>query len=101
MMIMSNKHIGDSWETVRQQLYTPTEIAESDLRVAIISELVKARQEKGLSQKELEVLSGVRQPIIARLEKGTTNPRLDTILKLLAPLGKTLVLADIKEDICK
>ena len=95
MMIMSNKHIGDSWETVRQQLYTPTEIAES----AIISELVKARQEKGLSQKELEVLSGVRQPIIARLEKGTTNPRLDTILKLLAPLGKTLVLADIKQDV--
>ena len=36
-MIMSNKHIGDSWETVRQQLYTPTEIAESDLRVAIKS----------------------------------------------------------------
>ena len=45
------------------------------------------------------MLSGVRQPIIARLEKGTTNPRLDTILKLLAPLGKTLVLADIKQDV--
>ena len=101
MKIMNNKHIGDSWETVRQQLFTPAEIAESDLRVAIISELIKARKEKGLSQKDLEILSGVKQPIIARLEKGTTNPRLDTILKLLAPLGKTLVLEDIKEDICK
>lgn len=93
---MNNKHIGESWENIRQQLFTPTEIAVSDLKVAIISEIVKARQEKGLSQKDLEVLSGVKQPIIARLEKGTTNPRIDTILKLLAPLGKTLVLADIQ-----
>lgn len=93
---MSNKHIGESWENAREQLFTPAEIAESDLKVAIINEIIKARQEKGLSQKDLEVLSGVKQPIIARLEKGTTNPRIDTILKLLAPLGKTLVLSDIQ-----
>lgn len=93
---MSNKHIGESWENARKQLFTPAEIAESDLKVAIMSEIIKARQEKGLSQKDLEVLSGVKQPIIARLEKGTTNPRIDTILKLLAPLGKTLILADIQ-----
>ena len=34
-------------------LLTPEEIAESNLRVALISELIKARQEKGLSQKQL------------------------------------------------
>jgi predicted transcriptional regulator len=41
------------------------------------------------SQKKLEELSGVSQPVIARMERGN-NPQLDTVLKVLAPLGKTL-----------
>ena len=76
-------------------LLTPEEIAESDLRVALIGELIKARQEKGLSQKKLEELSGVKQPVIARMEKGQTSPQLDTILKVLAPLGKTLAIVPL------
>ena len=80
---------------------TDEEIAESNLRVALIGELIKARQEKGLSQKKLEELSGVKQPIIARLEKGITSPQLDTILKVLAPLGKTLAVVPIsKQAVC-
>lgn len=78
-------------------LLTPEEIAESDLRVALIGELIKARQEKGLSQKQLEELSGVKQPIIARMEKGSTSPQLSTILKVLAPLGKTLAIVPLEE----
>ena len=76
-------------------LLTPEEVAESNLRVALIGELIKARQEMGLSQKKLEELSGVKQPIIARMEKGVTNPQLDTILKLLVPLGKTLAVVPL------
>lgn len=93
---MNNYAIGDSWEDVRKELFTSEEIAESDLRVAIIGELVKARQEKGISQKKLEELSGVKQPIIARMEKGNTNPQLNTILKVLAPLGKTLAIVPLE-----
>ncbi len=94
---MKNDAIGKSWADVRGELFTPEEIVESDLRVALIGELIKARQEKGLSQKQLEELSGVKQPIIARMEKGTTNPQIDTILKVLAPLGKTLAVVPLKE----
>ena len=79
-------------------LLTPEEVAESNLRVALIGELVKARQEKGISQKKLEELSGVKQPIIARMEKGITSPQLDTILKVLAPLGKTLAVVPIDNN---
>ncbi len=43
------------------------EIVESELRASIIGELIKARQEKGISQKKLEELSGVKQPVIARM----------------------------------
>ena len=86
---MSNPAIGRSWEDARAELYTPEEIAESNLRVALIGELIKARQEQGISQKRLEELSGVKQPVIARMEAGVTSPQIDTILKVLAPLGKT------------
>lgn len=77
-------------------LLTSEEIAESNLRVALIGELIKARQEKGISQKKLEELSGVKQPVIARMERGATSPQLDTILKVLAPLGKTLAIVPLE-----
>ncbi len=95
---MNNSAIGRSWKDVRSEIFTPEEIAESDLRVAIIGELVKARQEQGISQKQLEILSGVKQPVIARMEKGYTSPQLDTILKVLAPLGKTLAIVPLKSE---
>lgn len=84
------------WEDVQRELFTSEEIAASNLRVAIIGELIKARQEKGLSQRKLEELSGVKQPIINRMEMGKTSPQLDTVLKVLAPLGKTLSVVDLK-----
>lgn len=93
---MNNSAIGPSWDEIRNQLYTPEEIAASDLRVGIICELIDARQEKGISQKKLEKLSGVKQPVIARMELGDSNPRLETVLKVLAALGKTLVIAPLK-----
>lgn len=88
--------VGRTWTDVRKELLTPEEIAESDLRVALIGELIKARKERGLSQRELEALSGVKQPVIARMENGSTVPNLNTILKVLAPLGKTLYIGDLK-----
>lgn len=91
----NNTALGD-WDELEKELFTPEEIAASDLRVAIILELINARQEKGISQKELERMTGVRQPVIARMERGYTSPQLDTILKLLAPLGKTLAVVPLE-----
>lgn len=88
--------IGSSLDDIRAELFTPKEIVKSDLRVAIIGEIIKARQEKGISQKKLEELSGVKQPIISRMEKGTTIPQIDTILKVLLPLGKTLAVVPLE-----
>lgn len=68
-----------------------------NLKNEIINELIDIRVKKGITQKQLELMSGVKQPIIARLEKGQTNPQLDTILKLLVPLGKKLIIVDDKK----
>ena len=90
--MQNNSAIGESWEEVRSRIFTPEEIAESDLRVALIGELIRARQERGITQKQLEEMSGVTQPVIARLERCTTSPNISTLTKLLAPLGKKLAI---------
>jgi ribosome-binding protein aMBF1 (putative translation factor) len=95
---MSEEYIspkGHKWSEVREQILTPEERSASDLRVAMMIELANARAEKGISQKKLEAMSGVKQPVIARMEKGYTSPQLDTVLKVLAPLGKTLYIGDL------
>lgn len=97
-IIKDNGAVGHSWAEIEEELFTPEEIAESNLRVALIGELIKARQEKGISQKKLEELSGVKQPVIARMEKGQTSPQIETILKVLAPLGKTLAIVPLKAE---
>ncbi len=96
MKTINNSALGSSWEDVQKELFTTEEIRESNLRVALISEIIKARQEQGISQKKLEELSGVKQPVIARMETGQTSPQLDTVLKLLAPLGKTLAIVPLE-----
>ena len=95
---MKNSALGPTWDEVRKELFTPQEIATSDLRVALIGELIKAREEKGLNQKKLEELSGVKQPIIARMERGITSPQISTLLKVLVPLGKTLAIVPLDRE---
>jgi len=80
---------GDALELLREML-TSEEIAASDLRVAVMVELTRARRERGISQKKLEELSGVRQPVIARMERGNTSPQIDTVVTYshhLTPTG--------------
>ena len=89
---------GHTWEEVEKELFTPEEIAECDLRVALIGELIKARQERGISQRKLEELSGVKQPVIARMEKGSTTPQIGTVIRVLASLGKKLAIVPIDND---
>jgi ribosome-binding protein aMBF1 (putative translation factor) len=94
---MNNSANGGTWDELQKELFTPEEIAASNLRVELIGELITARQEQGISQKQLEAMSGVKQPVIARMEKGYTSPQLDTILKVLAPLGKTLAIVPLEK----
>jgi DNA-binding phage protein len=82
-------------EDFDKEHFTAEEIAESDMRAALITALVEARRERGISQRQLEEMSGVKQPQIARMERGDANPQLDTLLKVLAPLGKTLAIVPL------
>lgn len=88
---------GSSWDELEKQLFTSEEIAESDTRVEIINEMIKAREEEGITQKQLEAMSGIKQPVISRMEKGTTDPQLSTVLRVLNSLGKTLQVVPMKQ----
>ena len=77
------------------EFFTPEEIAETDLKAALIASLIEARKEQGLTQRELEARSGVKQPQIARMESGDISPQLDTVLKVLAAMGKTLAIVPL------
>jgi len=87
---MNNSAIGKSWDEVRAELFTPQELKEMESRVKLMHAIADARKKKGLSQRELEKISGVSQPVIARMEKGDVNAKIDTILKILIALGGEL-----------
>ena len=98
MSVTLNGHTFTTWDDVEKDIFTPEEIAAAELKAAIVAEMVRARKENGITQQELEKRSGVRQPVIARMEKGNTHTQLDTVLKVLAAMGKTLTVVPISDS---
>ena len=68
----------------------PAEREQVNFEIALIGKMVEARERQGLSQRELAELSGVKQPAIARLENLRATPQIDTLFKVLHPLGYTI-----------
>ena len=68
---MAGATLGKTWRDVQKELYSPEEIAASDARVKLAIALSKARKAQGLTQKELSEKTGIRQPVISRLEHGS------------------------------
>ena len=54
----------------------------------------RMREEAGLTHAQLAALSGVKQPMFARVERGSDprTPRWDVLLRVGLALGKQLVL---------
>ena len=67
------------------------ELKKNEAEYKIIEEIITARKEKNLSQKDLAELIGTRQSNISRLERGNYNPSLDFLNKIAHAMGKELV----------
>ena len=74
---------------------TGAEIARRNYQAEITSALTEARQAQGISRRRLAELSGVSQPVITRIESGSTTTRIDSLLKVLAALGLTLAIVPL------
>ena len=77
---------------------SPAEKNRIEFEASLIGKLIEAREEKGLSQRGLAQLSGIKQPQIARLERMKGSPQLDTLFKVLTPLGYTLSITPMKPE---
>ncbi len=85
-----------TWEEVRKELLsdpeTKREYDKLAPRYAVISELIAARMEKGMTQAEIAKKIGTKHSAIARLEGGNVNPSLDFVEKIANVLGCKLTI---------
>ncbi|MDO4807492.1 MAG: helix-turn-helix domain-containing protein [Coriobacteriales bacterium] len=64
----------------------------------LLKTLSEIRREASFSQTRLGEAAGIRQSVISRIEGCEISPQINTLLKLLAPLGKTLAIVDLKDS---
>lgn len=62
---------------------------EAGLEARLALALADLRERRGMSQRELASMTGMKQPMIARLERGGQIPTVTTLLKLLHALNAT------------
>ena len=80
-----------TWETVRGELkIDDKDEAIVQIEKDLIRTMIKIREEQGLTQAQLAEKCNVTQPVIARMEKAVHSPQIDSLLKILTPLGYTL-----------
>ena len=58
----------------------------------LIDDVVLARESQGLSQRDLAMKCGIKQPMIARFEKAEMMPRLDTFYRIISALDLNVIL---------
>ena len=64
----------------------------SETEYTLISALIRARNDVGLTQQQLSAEVGFSQSIISRIESGKANPSLKTLERLAKGMGKKLVI---------
>lgn len=71
------------------------ELRAFDARFRIAAELLEARKQAHMTQRDLAAASGVQQAEISKIERGEITPGVSTVDRLLKPMGRRLaVVAD-------
>lgn len=95
---MNMKENFTTWDEFEKTLnITPEQELEIQLEMDIINATIEARKKNKLTQRELSKRSGVKQPVIARIEKCVNSPQTSTLIKLLYPMGYTIRVVPIDE----
>jgi predicted transcriptional regulator len=66
------------------------ELKGNESEYKIIEEIIQARVEKNITQKELAELIGTKQSNISRFESGNYNPTIGFLNKMAHAVGKEL-----------
>lgn len=87
----------EKWEEFEKTLnITPEQEEEIRMEMEIIQATINARKSKKISQEELSKKIGLKQSAIARVESGVHSSSVNTLIKILHPLGYTLKVVPIK-----
>jgi DNA-binding XRE family transcriptional regulator len=76
---------------------SPTERAKVEFEVELIGKLIEARETKGFTKAQLAEAAGVKQSAVARMESLKTTPQIDTLFKILTPMGYRLAIVPNEE----
>lgn len=74
---------------------TKEDIEEMEDLANIISTIIEKRNELGMSQRELADICGLPHSSIARIESCTVKPKVETLIKIMKPLGLKLTTTSI------
>lgn len=67
-----------------------TDIEEMETLATIVSKIIERRNELGYSQRDLAKLCGLPHSSVARIETCKVMPKVDTLIKIMMPLGLKL-----------
>lgn len=91
-----------TWEDYKEHVKaiepeSKKDFEEAENLASIVGAMIKQRNALGISQRELAAICGIPQSSVARIESFKTTPNLDTLLKILQPLGLTLTVSGKKQ----
>lgn len=87
-----NPYIGQSWDDFVKENCTSEEIDKMNKYVEFYGVVIKLRKKFGLTQREMSDKVGMKQPMLARFEKGDNIPKITTAQKILKPFGLSLAI---------
>ncbi|MCI8394813.1 MAG: helix-turn-helix transcriptional regulator [Bacilli bacterium] len=67
--------------------------------IEILAQIKQERENHGFSQRGLCAIINMQQPSLVKIEKGQISPQLDTLLKILEPLHRTLKIVPIDDKL--
>ena len=73
------------------------ELLLSNLEYELICDFIQKRKDNNLTQKELAELSNIIRETIAKIENQVVSPQINTLIKILEPMGYTLKIEKIKK----
>lgn len=85
--------MGDFDRYLKEQMEDPAfkkEWDDGEMEYQLMMMILKARNEKHMTQSELAARTGLRQSNISRIEKGQALPSISTLCKIAHGLGKQL-----------
>jgi len=66
------------------------DVEEMEILASIVSAIIERRNELGITQRELAELCGLPHSSVARIESCAVKPKVETLIKIMIPLGLTL-----------